>query len=97
MCDQPVRTASKPRKVSRGSRCGAWARSRGRACHGWKMPNGRCRVHGGKSTGARTLEGRARLSEKAKAEWRTWREERSLPEDWRWIDSRPQECRTVVG
>ena len=45
-----------------GQRCGAKTR-RGTACQrpGNKR-NGRCRLHGGASTGARTEDGRARIS-----------------------------------
>jgi hypothetical protein len=35
--------------------------SRGFFCKAWAMPNGRCRVHGGASTGPRTAEGKARV------------------------------------
>lgn len=39
-------------------RCGARARTRGHAaCRNPAMANGRCRMHGGKSTGARTPQG----------------------------------------
>jgi len=41
-------------------RCGARTRG-GHPCRAWAMPNGRCRMHGGKSTGPRTAEGLARL------------------------------------
>jgi hypothetical protein len=41
-------------------RCGAKARS-GAPCRGPAMPNGRCRMHGGRSTGPRTPEGLARM------------------------------------
>jgi ribosomal protein L32 len=41
-------------------RCGARTRSGG-ACKSPAMPNGRCRMHGGKSTGPRTAEGLARM------------------------------------
>lgn len=41
-------------------RCGARTRE-GRPCRGPAMPNGRCRMHGGASTGPRTAEGLARL------------------------------------
>lgn len=41
------------------ARCGAKTRS-GCPCQGAAMPNGRCRMHGGSSTGARTAEGKAR-------------------------------------
>lgn len=34
-----------------GKRCGAKTR-KGTPCTNWAMPNGRCRMHGGKSTGA---------------------------------------------
>jgi ribosomal protein L32 len=41
-------------------RCGARTRSGG-ACKSPAMPNGRCRMHGGKSTGPRTAEGLERM------------------------------------
>jgi hypothetical protein len=41
-------------------RCGACTRS-GLACRSPAMPNGRCRMHGGGSTGARTTEGLQRV------------------------------------
>ena len=41
-------------------RCGARTRS-GTTCLRWPMPNGRCRLHGGCSTGPRTAEGLARI------------------------------------
>ena len=40
-------------------RCGAKTR-KGTACRAPAMANGRCRMHGGKSTGPRTPEGRER-------------------------------------
>ena len=45
-----------------GQRCGAKTR-RGAAClRPANKKNGRCRLHGGASTGAKTQEGRARIS-----------------------------------
>jgi hypothetical protein len=41
--------------------CGAKTRT-GLPCLNRKMPNGRCRMHGGKSTGPKTAEGRARIA-----------------------------------
>lgn len=41
-------------------RCGAKTRSGG-CCRGPAMPNGRCRMHGGPSTGPKTEEGKARI------------------------------------
>ena len=42
------------------TRCGARTRI-GAACQSPAMPNGRCRMHGGKSTGPRTTEGLERM------------------------------------
>jgi hypothetical protein len=42
-------------------RCGAWSRNTGLPCRQAAMPNGRCRMHGGASTGPRTPEGIQRI------------------------------------
>ena len=47
-------------------RCGAKTRA-GVPCEGPGMANGRCRMHGGKSTGPRTLEGLERCR---RAKWK---------------------------
>jgi hypothetical protein len=59
-------------------RCGAWAKSRGRPCLAQAIPNGtgRCRNHGGLSTGCKSELGRSRISEAQKVRWAKWREER---------------------
>jgi hypothetical protein len=48
-------------------RCGAKAKRRGEPCEAPAMPNGRCRMHGGASTGPRTPDGLARSR---KANWK---------------------------
>src|SRR6478672_5435326 len=45
---------------SKAARCGAKNR-RGTPCQCPAMPNGRCRLHGGLSTGAKTAEGIERI------------------------------------
>jgi hypothetical protein len=42
-------------------RCGARRKFDGQPCHGRALKNGRCKMHGGKSTGPKTAEGRARI------------------------------------
>ena len=42
-------------------RCGAHARTTGEPCKAKAMENGRCRNHGGMSTGAKTEEGKAAI------------------------------------
>lgn len=56
-----------PRAFYREIRCEAIARSTGRPCRAMALRNGRCRNHGGCSTGPRTEEGRRRISEAQKA------------------------------
>jgi hypothetical protein len=48
-------------------RCRAKRKSDGKQCRAAAMANGRCRVHGGPSTGPRTPEG---LERSRKATWR---------------------------
>ena len=47
-------------KANAAPRCGARSKRTGKPCRGAAMPNGRCKFHGGKSTGPRTPEGLAR-------------------------------------
>ena len=49
--------------------CGAHARSTGKPCQAPAMKNGRCKLHGGMSTGAKTAEGRARIAEAQGRQW----------------------------
>ena len=54
--------------ASSGPRCGARTRKPdGQPCQQPAMPNGRCRLHGGKSTGPRTIEG---LTRSRRANWK---------------------------
>jgi hypothetical protein len=39
-------------------RCGAHSRSTGKPCQRRALANGRCAIHGGKSTGPKTAEGK---------------------------------------
>jgi hypothetical protein len=55
-------------KIQIPKRCGAKARTRNKLpCRHWGMPNGRCWLHGGKSTGPRTPEG---LERSRRSSWK---------------------------
>ncbi|MFC1689577.1 HGGxSTG domain-containing protein [Pseudomonadota bacterium] len=41
-------------------KCGAYARSTGKPCQAKALTNGRCKLHGGLSTGPKTDEGKAK-------------------------------------
>lgn len=66
------RDATRPRPEA-SPRCGAWARSAGRPCVAKALANGRCKNHGGCSTGPRTPEGWARVKAGTRAAWARWR------------------------
>jgi hypothetical protein len=49
------------RAANAAPRCGAKTKRRGTPCQSPGMANGRCRIHGGKSTGPKTPEGIERI------------------------------------
>jgi hypothetical protein len=57
-----LRNGNPPGDYMKAPRCGAKTRAGDCSCRQPAMRNGRCRFHGGKSTGARTAEGRARCA-----------------------------------
>ena len=78
--DDSIRYSWRSPKRLRRPRCGARCRD-GHACRApavWnklldRPRNGRCKLHGGKSTGPRTTEGRARIAAAQRERWRAWR------------------------
>jgi hypothetical protein len=61
-----LKNGNPPGDPSAAPRCGAKTR-RGTPCRAPAMSNGRCRLHGGKSTGPRTAEGLERCRQ---AHWK---------------------------
>ncbi len=55
-----LKNGNPPGDFTKAPRCGARTR-RGTTCRAPAMANGRCRLHGGKSTGPRTREGLERM------------------------------------
>jgi hypothetical protein len=55
-----LKYGNRPGNPANAPRCGARTRS-GAPCRGAAMPNGRCRMHGGPSTGPRTEAGKAAI------------------------------------
>lgn len=64
-------------KATRRVRCGAKTR-KGMPCQVKSEPGKRrCKFHGGRSTGAKTPEGKARIAEAQRRRWSVWRAERN--------------------
>ena len=74
-------------------KCGARTRA-ALACANWGMPNGRCRMHGGKSTGPRTREGIERIR---RANWRHGRYSEKAREERRLIRQLIRASKDTVG
>jgi hypothetical protein len=55
-----LKNGNLPGDFSQAPRCGAKTR-RGSSCQAPAMANGRCRLHGGRSTGPKTAEGIERI------------------------------------
>lgn len=73
-------------------RCGAKTR-RGTSCMGPAMKNGRCRMHGGCSTGPRTIEGLARSK---KANWKHGWFSKKVMEERYYLRQLFRESRTLI-
>jgi hypothetical protein len=67
--------------------CGAYARSTGELCRAKALENGRCRNHGGLSTGPRTAEGRRAIGEATRQRMASRERERVLDGFFRWLES----------
>ena len=68
-------------------RCGAQTR-KGSPCANWGMKNGRCRMHGGMSTGPKTPEGKERSR---RANWKHGQYSRAAREERRMLRQLMQE------
>ncbi|MBL9062750.1 helix-turn-helix transcriptional regulator [Tabrizicola sp.] len=65
------------RAARRRVRCDAKTTRKGTPCRNMSEPGRRrCKHHGGRSTGPRTLEGKARIAEAQKARWARWRSDK---------------------
>lgn len=74
--------------------CGARAKSTGKPCLLYPCKNGRCFLHGGKSTGPKTAEGRAR---QVKAVTKTGLHSKHAIEERRQLTRFMKECREVIN
>jgi len=71
----------KPKK-----RCGAHARSTDAHCRAKAMTNGRCKLHGGMSTGPKTLEGKQAIGAATKARMAAGQLAKAQEGRTRWLD-----------
>ena len=68
-------------------RCGAFARSAGQPCKAKALTNGRCKNHGGMSTGPKTPEGRLAIAEATRQRMASVQRIRVLEGFYRWLQT----------
>ena len=74
-----------------GNRCGAYARSTGLPCEAKAMPNGRCKNHGGMSTGPKTTAGRQAIAQATRQRMASGQRKRVLEGFYRWLEGEGRE------
>ena len=72
----------KPKK-----KCGAHARTTGAPCKAKALPNGRCKLHGGLSTGPRSAEGKQAIGAATKARMAAGQLQKAIEGRRRWLDA----------
>ena len=66
--------------------CGAYARSTGNPCQAKALPNGRCKNHGGMSTGPKTPKGRKAIAEATRQRMTSEQRKRVLDGFYAWLE-----------
>ena len=72
--------------MRKNTKCGAYARSTGNPCQAKAMPNGRCKLHGGMSTGPKTTEGRQAIAQATRQRMASGQRKRVLAGFYRWLE-----------
>jgi hypothetical protein len=67
-------------------KCGAYARTTGNPCQAKALTNGRCKNHGGMSTGPRTQEGRQAIAQATRQRMASEGRMRVLEGFYRWLE-----------
>ena len=74
-------------KMKAKKQCGAHARSTGLPCRAKALPNGRCKLHGGMSTGPKTLEAKQAIGAATKARMAAGQLAKAHEGRRRWLDA----------
>jgi hypothetical protein len=72
--------------MTRKKTCDAYARSTGKPCKAQALSNGRCRNHGGMSTGPKTPEGRKAIAQATRQRMASGGQIRVLEGFYRWLE-----------
>jgi hypothetical protein len=77
--------------------CGAHARTTGAPCKAKALPSGRCKLHGGMSTGPKTLAGRQAIAAATKLRMSNGQLQKAIAGRKRWLESGGREYLSRLG
>ena len=83
--------------MSEKKTCGAHARSTGRPCQAKALANGRCKNHGGLSTGPTSFAGKMAVSAAASQRMAAGQRERALAGFYAWLDGGGREMLSMLA
>lgn len=83
--------------MKRKQTCGAYARSTGKPCQAKALPNGRCKNHGGMSTGPKTTEGREAIAEATRQRMTSEQRKRVLDGFYAWLEGGGREMLSRIA
>ena len=84
-CNTYAQTTLKGAVMTQKLKCGAHARSTGQPCKAKALANGRCKNHGGMSTGPKTPEGRQAIAQATRQRMASGQRERAVEGFYRWL------------
>ena len=78
-------------------KCGAYARSTGNPCQAKALTNGRCKNHGGMSTGPKTSKGRQAIAQATRQRMASGQRIRALEGFYRWLEGGGREMLSRIA
>ena len=85
-CNTYAQTTIEGAVMTQKLKCGAHARSTGQPCKAKALANGRCKNHGGMSTGPKTSEGRQAIAQATRQRMASGQQEKVLTGFYRWLE-----------
>ena len=84
-------------KLKLKKQCGAHARTTGAPCKAKALPSGRCKLHGGMSTGPKTLKGRQAIAAATKVRMAAGQLQKAMEGRKRWLEAGGREYLSRLG
>lgn len=92
-----LKNMKKGKFMAKYQRCGAHARTTGNPCQAKPMRNGRCKNHGGMSTGPKTSEGRQAIAQATRKRMASGGRMRVLEGFYHWLDGGGREMLSMLA